>query len=206
VAAWTYFNALQIVLGAGASTLIVRRLRVLLFEAPLDAGAFIGALQTALEAGQVDLARTLADACAPAWPARLATVGLTDRGADQRNAAGTEPPLTLEEAHGDLEQLLWKDRDSIVALGRIASPLAFIGVIIEAGTAFGGGDGLVALQRGLAASLALQRSLLMFALGVSTTLVCLTAAAIIQRQATGLRRDLDRVVGVIAQFARRSEM
>jgi hypothetical protein len=206
VAAWTYFNALQIVLGAGASTLIVRRLRVLLFEAPLDAGAFIGALQTALEAGQVDLARALAAACAPAWPARLATIALADRHADHRDAAGAEPPLTLEEAHGDLEQLLWKDRDSIVALGRIASPLAFIGVIIEAGTAFSGGDGLVALQRGLAASIALQRSLLMFALGVSTTLVCLTAAAIVQRQATGLRRDLDRVVSVMVQFARRSEM
>jgi hypothetical protein len=79
----------------------------------------------------------------------------------------------------------------------MASPLAFIGVIVEAGRAFGGGEGLIALQRGLAVSIALQRSLFIFALGMGTTLVCVSAAAIIQRRALALRRDLERVAGAL---------
>ena len=190
---WTYFNAFQVGLAAVALGLIVRRLRVLLFEAPLDIRSFLGALQTAIDAREFALARSLAAACAPAWAARLAAVGLSD------STTKDGATIAFEEVHAELEQALSKDRDSILALGRMASPLAFIGVIVEAGTALGGGEGLIGLQRGLAASIALRHALLMFSLGVATTLVCVTAVSIIQRQAASLRRDLERVSTAISR-------
>jgi hypothetical protein len=199
---WTYFSALQVLVAIAALTWIVRRLQVLLFEAPLDASAFVPALATALEAGQIALASNLAAACEPAWPARLARLALVEieRGRNPRNA--------LDETYADLESALWQGRDAIVVLGRMATPVAFIGVIVQTGLALGGGEGLAGLQRGLPASIALQRSLLAFSIGLSTTIVCLTAAATIQRHARALRRDLDRVSRVIAEprGAPRNEM
>jgi hypothetical protein len=81
----------------------------------------------------------------------------------------------------------------------MASPLSFIGVILEIGGAFGGGSGLEGLQRGVAASRALERSLFTFALGVGTFAVCFAAATILQRRARRLRADLSRVASLVAQ-------
>jgi hypothetical protein len=199
---WTYYSALQWVLAVSALIWIGRRLRVLLFEAPLDAASFVPALSTALDAGQIALARSLATACEPAWPAHLARLALIE--VEQ----GRDPRSALDETYADLEAALWRGRDAIVVLGRMATPVAFIGVIVQSGIALGGGEGLAGLQRGLPASIALQRSLLAFSVGISTTIVCLTAAAAIQRQARALRRDLDRVARVITEprGASRNEM
>ena len=199
---WTYFSALQLALALAALIWIARRLRVLLFEAPLDTSAFLPAISTALDAGEIALAAGLAGACEPAWLARLARRALIEL------EQGRDPRSALDEAHSELESGLWLGSDAIRVLGRMAMPIAFIGVIVQSGLALGGGEGLVGLQRGLAASIALQRSLLAFSIGVSTTLVCLAAAATIQRQGRALRRDLDRVSRTISEprGALRSEM
>jgi hypothetical protein len=189
----TYFNALQLLVATTALWLGARTLRVLLFQAPLDTRAFLTALAPALEAHQLELARSLAQACLPAWGARLALHGVTEL------EGGQDPRVALEEARADLELGLGQGRDALVVLGRMASPLAFIGVIVETGKALGGGEGLVALQRGLPVTIALQRSLLTFAIGVATTIACFTAAGIARRQAQALGRDLERVAGVISR-------
>jgi len=187
----TWFNALQIALVAGVILLIARRMRTLLFEAPVDTKPFLEALEAAVAARQLGLARQIAEACAPAWPARLASRGL----AELELGAPARP--VMEEAQLDFEAEAGRGLGAIVAFGRMASPLAFIGVIVEIGRAFG--SGMEGLQRGLLASRALERSLFTFALGVGTFAICFAAATILQRRARRLRADLQRVASLVAQ-------
>lgn len=195
----TWFNALQLALAAVAAVLIARRMRALLFEAPLDGRAFAAALDTALGSGQVGLARRIADACLPAWPARLAAAALATEGRGPAQGA-------LEETQLELEHAAFRGLGAIVALGRMASPLAFIGVILEIGRAFGGSSGLEGLQRGLVESSSLQRALFTFALGFATFAVCFAAVAILQRRARAVRDQLRRVANSIGETHARSEM
>lgn len=191
----TWFNAVQLALAIAAGVLIARSLKRLGFEAPLDGHAFSEALEVALTAGQLELARRVAAACEPAWPARLASVGLSElesRGLEASAAA-------LEDSRAELAQEAWAGLRTIATLGRMASPLAFIGVIFEFGRGLGGGVGIEGLQRGYAMSAALSRSLLTFGLGASTLLLCLAAIGILKRRARGLTDDLQRVVRTIAR-------
>ncbi len=167
--------------------LIGVRMRVLLFEALLDIHSFVAALRTAMAGGQLALARALAEACKPAWAARLAACGLAEL------EAARDPRPALEELQGELEQAASRGRDMLLALGRMASPIALIGVIVEMGNAAHGGGGLLGLQRGLVARIAMQRAVLTVALGLGTSAVCFVAAAILQRSAATLRRDLTQV-------------
>jgi hypothetical protein len=188
----TWFNALQYALALGAAVLIVRRMRVLLLEAPLDLPPFLTALQTALDAGQLELARRIAGACAPAWPARLASAGLSEQ--EPARARNAVDDLLL-----DFETTASRGLGAIIACGRMASPLGFIGVILEIGRAFGGSTGLAGLQRGLVASQALERALFTFAVGAATFAVCFAAATILQRRARAMRDQLRRVAAVIVR-------
>lgn len=196
----TWFNALQLALAAGAATLIARRMRALLFEAPLDGRAFVAALETALSSGQVALARRIAEACMPAWPARLATAALAK---DER---GGEAQGALEETQLELEHAAFRGLGAIVALGRMASPLAFIGVILEIGRAFGGDTGIEGLQRGLVESSSVQRALFTFALGFGTFAACFAAVAILRRRARLVREQLRRVASLFGHPPARAEM
>jgi hypothetical protein len=186
----TWFNALQFALALGAAVLIARRMRALLFEAAIDLPPFLTALQTALDAGQTALARRIADACAPAWAARLAAAGLAE--SEHGRARSAVDDLLL-----DFEATATRGLGMIIACGRMASPLGFIGVILEIGQAFGGGTGLAGLQRGLVASQALERALFTFAVGASTFAACFAAATILQRRARVLRDQLRRVAAVV---------
>ena len=188
----TWFNALQGLLAAASVLLIARRMRALLFEGSVDFGAFSIALEEALAAGQLALARTIAEACMPAWPARLAAAGLADV---ERGRAR----LALEEELLQLEAAASSGLTAIVACGRMASPLAFIGVIIEIGGAFGGSSGLLGLQRGLPASIALERALFTFAAGAATFAVCFAGATILQRRARVMREQLRKIAAAVAR-------
>ncbi|MFI5307274.1 MAG: hypothetical protein ACHQ53_07980 [Polyangiales bacterium] len=170
---------------------ITRQLRVALFRAPLDRKAFATALETALGAGQIAFARALAEACRPALAAQLAARVLTE------HDSGGDPRRAVDELRTTFVSTLSQGRDLIVVLGRVANPIALIGVIFELGTAAHGGEGLLGLQSGLVARIALQRSLLTFSLGFSTSLLCFAAAAILQRASAGLRASLDEVAAVV---------
>ena len=189
----TGFNAVQLVLAAGALATAIARLRVLWFEAELDLERFLDAFETAYRANQLSLARRIAQSCLPAWPARLALDAL----------ARIDSGRYREELDQDLAETAsaaWRGRAALLTLGRIAGPLALIGVILELGNALHE-SGLVALQRGLPVRLAIERSLLTFAIGLATTIACFAAASALDRGARRIARALERVAAVLAPRA-----
>lgn len=197
----TWFNALQLLLAASAVYLTVRRAKMLCFDAPLDGDAFCEALETALAAEQVGLARRIAASNEPAWPAQLARLGLDEGG-------GPEGAARLDEQLTRYEETAWNGLRALVSLGRMASPLAFIGVVIEIGRAYGGGSGIEGLQRGGAVSAALERSIFTFALGMSTLTLCMASLGVLRGRARAVTRDLRRVARIVSREepAARSEM
>jgi hypothetical protein len=188
----TAVNVLQVLLLGLVVWTFARRARALLFAGRLDRKLFAGALREALGAGQRELARSLARACLPAWPARMAVHGL--------EAIETRANLhaVLEEQRLDLLHAAPAGIATLRSLARMATPLAFIGVISELGRALGGGYGLAGLQRGLPERMAIERGLLTFALGIGTTVLALAAARVLARGVEELARAANDVAAVLA--------
>jgi hypothetical protein len=193
----TWFNGLQLALATGALVAIAVRVRALLFEAPLDTAAFCEALGIALDAGQPALAREIARDCRPAWAAHLA-LALIDLVSDAPDPAARDE---ADDLRLTLERRSVEGLRAVHTLGRMASPLAFIGVILELGWAISGGDGLVALSRPAVVSLGLQRALTAFGIGLATTVVCYAAVALLQRRAREIREGLARVARLLSPAA-----
>lgn len=171
------------------------RARQLLFRGRLERVLFVSALREGLNAGQHGLARRIAEACAPAWPARIALAGL------DALDAGSDVQARIEEPRLELLHAATSGIATLRALARMAPPLAFIGVILEAGKALGGGYGLAALQRGLPVRLALERGLLTFALGLATTFVAVTAVRVLHRGAAEQARAITEVSAALETAA-----
>jgi hypothetical protein len=160
---------------------------VVLFEAALERKPFVAALRAALSARQVELARTLAASCMPAWPARVAS-----RGIEVLGSRG-DLPAALEEQRFELLHAAPAGIATLRSLARMAPPLAFIGIINELGRAQSGDYGLAALQRGLPERLALERGLTTLALGIGTTLLAASAARVLMRAVKELARGIEDV-------------
>jgi hypothetical protein len=190
----TTFNLLQLLIAAAAAAITVVRLRVLWFEAELDVDAFLDAFETAFRAGELELARRIAEACLPAWSARLALDALARLDPQNR-------PDQLEYEVAEASNAAWRGRVALLTLGRIAGPLALIGVILELGAALHE-SGLTALERGLPVRIGIERSLLTFALGLATSVSCFAAAASVDRSARRISRGLQRVRAVLAAVGR----
>lgn len=188
------FNALQLLLAAGAAILIARSFRRIALDAALDADAFCGSLEAALSASQLALGVRICRACEPAPAAELALSACT---AIESGQAGERVRARVDELRFELERGLGDGLDAIRTLGRMASPLAFIGVILELGRALSGGHGILALQQGAAESLGLTRALFTFSIGLGTTAVCLSALVLLRRRVRGLRGDLAWVARIV---------
>jgi len=188
----TAINALQILLLGFAAWTFGLRARALLFAGRLDRKVFVAALRDALGAKQPEIARSLARACLPAWPARIALHGL------EAIESRANVQAVLEEQRVALLHVAPQGIATLRSLARMATPLAFIGVISELGRALGGGYGLAALQRGLPERLALERGLLTFALGISTTFLALAAARVLARGVDELKRGASDVAAALA--------
>lgn len=184
----------QALLAALVLVIAARGMWALLFVAPLELPVFRAALSTALGAGQLGLGRALCEACLPAYAARHALDGLSalERGA----------PLgpVLDESRLVLEHALERGRGPLRALGRMATPLSFITIIVELGHA-GSDRGLRALQRGLPLRMALDHALDALALGVATLLVAAAALAILRRAAQGSHQALAAVSQTLTSAA-----
>lgn len=109
----------------------------------------------------------------------------------RRLPSGAFTELTLRALAGDPEASVLHDelcaRELVGvlplrSLARMALPLAFLGGILQLSAAFGGGQGLIALQRGLAEHIALQSALLAFSIGLGTSLFCGAAAGLLHRR------------------------
>jgi hypothetical protein len=173
----------QGLLAAAVVTLAARSSWKLLFVAPLDLAVFREALVTAVAGGQLALGRALCEACYPAFAARHALAGID---AMERGA-----PLVpaLDESRMELEQRLAQGLPALRGLARMASPLAFITIILELGHA-GSDRSLRALSRGLPLRVALDHALDALVLGVSTFIVAAAALSILRRAARSLQHAL----------------
>lgn len=184
------FTTLQAVVALGALLLVAARARVLLFEARLDAVAFGQAIGHALAGGQRELARTIATECLPAWPARYAQICTGDVSSGVMHR--------IEELQVEVGEQAARGLDALVTLGRLAMPLALIGVILELGRVTGHTTGLLGLQRGLVLSLALRQAMLDLAFGLATALVCVAGARVLREGARSALADLDRLARSMA--------
>jgi hypothetical protein len=182
----------QALLAAIVLALAARQLWSLLFVARLDLPLFKHALSTAVDRGQLPLGRALCEACLPAVAARH---GL--RGLDAVSRGDALAPV-LDESLLDLEPTLDRGLGPLRALGRMATPLAFITIIVELGNA-GSERGLAALQRGLPLRMALDRALDALALGLGTLLFAAAALSILGRAARELRLGLAVVGSILAK-------
>jgi hypothetical protein len=166
-----------------------------LFQAQLNRPAFVRELRAALEANQIDQAKLLAEACLPAWPARIALSGL------QAQQARLSVQAAVEEERTELLHSVPNGIATLRALARMAPPLAFIGVICELGRALNGGYGLAGLQRGLPQKLAIERGLVTFALGVGTCLLAVIAARALIRGVSSLTAAAAEVANTLDRIA-----
>lgn len=179
----TLWHWAQLLLGSIALVSIARSARTLMIQAPCDAEALSDAITTAIEAGHRSLAHALADACRPAWVARAWSVQLEASTGGRRRA---------EELHNELVTSESDRLRTLSALGRLASPLAFLAIVLELANALHGEHGLVALQRGLVERIAIEHALLSFAIGAATTGVCVSAASVMRERLRALSRSLRR--------------
>jgi hypothetical protein len=188
------FNALQLLVAVAAAVLIARGFKRLALDAAIDAEAFCASVEAALSASQLALCARICRACLPALAAALALEACT---AMESGQGGEHVRARVDERRFELERGLGDQLDAIRTLGRMASPLAFIGVILELGRALSGGHGILALQRGAAESLGLTRALFTFSIGLGTTAVCLSALVLLRRRVRGLRGDLARTARMV---------
>jgi len=165
----SWIHLVQAALAATAVGVAVRQLLARYRADTLHGATYCTALETiATHAGReaaADFARRL-----PPGP-------FTDL-TRQALAADPEAPVLHDE-------LCARQYDGVLplrSLARMALPLAFLGGILQLSAAFGGGQGLIALQRGLAEHIALQSALLAFSIGVGTSLFSAAAAGLLQRR------------------------
>jgi len=179
----TAWHAAQLAVTVLALVQLTRVARAVLWTAPCDARVLSDAVTVSLAGRQPELARRLASAAQPAWAAQMTTLGLSD-----------PEGVTPRDAMDDLRStLVGKQADrvrALAALGRIAGPLAFLAIVLELAAAFGPGHGLLALQRGLVQSLAIERAVLSFAIGLATTLACTLAARFLRERLRVLSDEL----------------
>lgn len=97
-----------------------------------------------------------------------------------------------QEWRDDLDHAASTGAYALRGIGRAAPLLALSGAVVEMGRALGGGRGLVALEKGLAERLALEHACGALAIGVSTAVLCFTAAPLLLRRVRSARSDLER--------------
>lgn len=182
----TAWHAAQLLVSLLALAQLVRVGRAVLWTAPCDARVLSQAIAVSLSGRQRELARRLASSAQPAWAAQMTALGLAELEADTPRDAMDDLRATLVGSQSERVRAL-------AALGRIAGPLAFLAIVVELAAAFGPGHGLLALQRGLVESLAIERAALSFAVGIATTLACTLSARLLRERLRALSDELKQV-------------
>ncbi|MDD9969784.1 MAG: hypothetical protein OXR73_26295 [Myxococcales bacterium] len=187
----TGFHGFQVAIAAIAVAIAWSRVRALSFRANLDADAFLKRLRE-LVAADIERARTLCERAMPAWVARMAVAEI----AAQEAEADSIRDSAVAELVDDLRQEAGRGIQALVTIGRAASPLAFVGVMLELGMAFQGDHGLAGLQRGLVEQIAMQNAVVGVALGLTTSTCCFMAAGSLRSEARRRLREVARVSDV----------
>jgi len=188
-------SAAQVLFAAVALWVVVRRLRVVLFTAPLDARLFGRALDRALDANDLDQARTLARAGGDAWLARIARAAL-DAWAEPATVSGV-----LDETLADLRE----DADSglrpLRMIASLASTLGMLAAILGLNGVGVPSGGLLALQAGLQQSLAVGQAVASVAIGGATAVIVLLARAVVRRHTKRLYDEAVRLAAGLVVHA-----
>lgn len=152
----------------------------------VDARAYLKALTDAVLEQPSQVAQRLADGRRSAV-GRLAAL-LLDPQAPPQEQEWLAKQLQREAVAGIL---------LLRTLGRVATPLALIGAIVELGRVFTPQPGLLALQKGLVEQVAGERAILGLAIGACTSLTCFMAARLLYRGAQVRWKDLHLATEVI---------
>ena len=168
-----------------AVALVSERVRVLLFQAPLDTPAWLRHLIAALARGDKEQARALVDAAEPAWVATLA------------GRAMSEGVVPSEERFCQLRDQAFERLYALRALASLGSMTGFLGAVIELIWLMSGDHGLAGLQAGLPAKLALEAAALSMVIGVSITVFCFAALSILRKAAVDLIGDMQRAMEAV---------
>jgi len=190
----TWFHGLQLAYWAAAVYWGARQMNSLLFKAPVSVHPVVDELASHLPDDPVAAARVLGHA-QPAWIARVGVAYLRPPSGDAHDG-----PAEAQDVADGLRGTSLRGIGSLITMGRIASPLAFLGVIMELTRAFGGGGGLDALQRGLPEQLALGRAATGVTMGIMTMLCCFAQAQMLSRQLKRLGLDMTRTQEAIGRL------
>ena len=191
----TAWHAAQLALACLAVVQLARVALAIAWRAPADSRALAEAFSVAIRGRQRELAQAIAAATQPGWAAQM-LAGVFDEPSEAR------PEDTMEEIRGVLVGEQADRLRALAAFGRIASPFAFLAIVLELGAAFGPGHGLAALQRGLVQSIAIERALLSFAIGLATALLCTAGASLMRERLRALSDELKRARDVAARAFR----
>jgi hypothetical protein len=183
----TAWHAAQLDLFGLALAQLARTAHAIVWQGPSDTRALADAVAVAIRGHQSELARSIAGACLPAWSAQMLGAAL-----EEQEGEGVRPWEAMDDVRGMLVGDQADRLRTLAAVGRIAGPLAFLAIVLELGAAFGPGHGLMALQRGLVQSIAVERAALSFAIGIATTLVSAGSAAFLRERLRSLSDELKR--------------
>jgi hypothetical protein len=191
----TAWHAAQLALFGLALVQLARAAHAIVWRGPSDARALAEAFAIAIRGRQPELARAIAGACLPAWSAQMLEAALEEH-------EGVRPVEAMEDVRGMLVGDQADRLRALAAVGRIAGPLAFLSIVLELGAAFGPGHGLMALQRGLVQSIAVERAALSFAIGIATTLASTASATFLRERLRSLSDELKRAKEIAARALR----
>lgn len=168
-----------LLLAVAAWCIAGRRVYVLCWLAPADAGQLGAALARRLSQGQRGKASALCDALEGCWPACCAAEILR----------GTASADELQAAYGVRAQ---QGLDALGGLGRMAFPLALGAAIVVMGQASGTA---APAQVEAALSVALQS----LTLGLMSTVFCRASAAAVRRLGQARMREVATVCGRVSE-------
>ncbi len=178
-------HILQLLLAVAAIGVVAERCRALLFRAPVDTKPFLKAIDRAVEDGDVDDARALAKAGAPAWVPEVVSLCLAGEGME-----------ALERA-SDLRYEATKRLYALRVFASLGTALGFLGALVELIWLMSGDHGLLALQAGLVERIAMERAILAMAIGVAISVFSLVSLSILKKAAMGLVRDVSRALDLL---------
>ncbi|MCG8557484.1 MAG: MotA/TolQ/ExbB proton channel family protein [Proteobacteria bacterium] len=181
----TPYNVAQLVVAAVVCGTVVQRLLVILYRAPIELEPYLNRLGGRLGEGDLEGAKTLAEAGGSSWVALLAGAMV------RAKMAGEDPGAARDSVWAELRDEGGKGLHAIRGLSSIASAIGLLGVIVEFRHVYSA-DGDSALPASGLQAQALQHAAVTMALGLVTSLVGYSALRVLRRHLRRLAQDLKR--------------
>jgi hypothetical protein len=185
---WLVVPSLSVLLSA--FTLLFLRARELVWRAPLDGPRLIDALHAPFAAGEFQAIQAVCERLRSGWAAQVALAALA------AVRSGDDLAFALEEACAHWAQVAERHALAIVALGRIALPLALASAIVQLGAGFQTHASLALVEAQL------NTALISGSLGLTTLVLCRLGSLRLQRQAQARVREVQWLAESLLSAAR----